>query len=316
MTATVLADALGPRARRRVLMASLVAGAVLLVVAVVAFRRLESNGQFEASKYEPFTKWSVWKFFLLGLVNTIKVAMTAMGIATAIGAFMALARLARNAPVRWLGGLYVEFFRALPLYILILFSWLGLPFLRIGWLGIEEGDLRLDTFWVLVLGLTVYNSSVLAEIFRAGILSLERGQSEAAYAVGLGYWQTMGFVVVPQAVRRMVPAIISQLVTLLKDTSLGVIIGYDELLGRSRQNYQFFQNPLQSLAVAAMFYIAMNSTLSFAATRLEARQRRRYGAGAITVTGIEDLAVVGAAADAKLAATDDTAAPGGGTAAT
>lgn len=157
---------------------------------------------------------------------------------------------------------------------------------------------RLETFWYLVIGLSVYNSALLAEIFRAGILSLERGQSEAAYAIGLGYWQTMAYVIVPQAVRRMVPAIVSQLVTLLKDTSLGVLIGYEELLRRARINYEFFQNPLQSLALAALMYIVINSTLSMIATRLETRQRRRYGAGRIQVTGVEDLAVTTAQAAA------------------
>ena len=297
MTAPILADALGPRARRKVLVYSIVAAVAVAALAAVALNRLADNGQFEAAKWRPFRLWAVWKFFLLGLVNTVKVATTSMGIAMAIGGLMALGRLARNGPVRWLGGLYVEFFRGLPLYILILFSWLGLPFIEIRSLGVEQGDLRLETFWVLVVGLTIYNSAVLAEIFRAGILSLERGQSEAAYAVGLGYWQTMGYVVIPQAVRRMIPAIISQLVTLLKDTSLGVLIGYDELLGRSRQNYQFFQNSLQSLGLAAVFYIAINSTLSFVATRLEARQRRRFGAGRIAVTGAEDLAVTTVKAD-------------------
>jgi glutamate transport system permease protein len=303
VTAPVLADALGPRARRRVLVASLVASIAILLLLFTAYTRLEDNGQFQAEKWRPFRLWAVHKFFLLGLVNTGKVALTAMVIAIAIGAVMALGRLARNGPARWLSGIYVEFFRGLPLYLLILFCWLGLPSLEFG--PFDRGDLKLDTFWVLVVGLCVYNSSVLAEIFRAGILSLERGQSEAAYAIGLGYWRTMRHVVVPQAVRRMVPAIISQLVTLLKDSSLGILIGYEELLGRARINYQFFQNSLQSLAYAAVLFIAVNATLSQIATRLEARQRRRYSAGSISVPGVEDLAVVGAAAEAQLSATDD-----------
>ena len=284
--------------------ASIVASVAILLLLFTAYVRLEDNGQFEAAKWRPFRLWAVHKFFLLGLVNTVKVALTAMVIAIAIGALMALGRLARNPPIRWLSGLYVEFFRGLPLYLLLLFCWLGLPSLDQG--PLETGDLKLDTFWVLVAGLSIYNSSVLAEIFRAGILSLERGQSEASYAIGLGYWRTMRYVVVPQAVRRMVPAIISQLVTLLKDSSLGILIGYEELLRRSRINYDFYQNPLQSLAYAAVLYIIVNATLSKVATRLEARQRRRYAAGSITVTGVEDLAVVGASADADLSVTGDT----------
>lgn len=290
MTATVLADALGPRARRRVLVASLVTGALIVALLAAAVNRFADNGQLAEEKWRPLTEWAVLRFYLGGLGNTVRAAFTAMGIALAIGGLVALARLARNRPQRWLGTIYVEFFRGLPLYLLILFCWLGLPRL----------DIRLDVFWYLVIGLSVYNSAVLAEIFRAGILSLDRGQTEAAYSIGLGYWQAMGLVIIPQAVRRMVPAIVSQLVTLLKDTSLGVIIFYEELLRRARINAEFFQNNVHSLALAALIYIVVNSSLSLVATRLETRQRRRYGARALDVTGIEDLAVTTAKATAAM----------------
>jgi glutamate transport system permease protein len=151
---------------------------------------------------------------------------------------------------------------------------------------------RLSLFWYLAIGLIVYNGAVLGEIFRAGILSLDRGQSEAAFALGMGYWQAMLLVVIPQAARRMVPAIVSQLVTLLKDTSLGSVIAFEELLRRGRISGEFFQNTLQSYVVVALMYIAVNFTLSRIARRLEVRQRRRYQAGSISVTGIEDLAVL------------------------
>ena len=108
----------------------------------------------------------------------------------------------------------------------------------------------------------------------------------------------MFFVVIPQAIRRMVPAIVSQLVTLLKDTSLGVLIFYEELLRRARISSEFFQNPVHSIALVALFYIVTNAMLSQVATRLEARQRRRYGASGITVAGVEDLAVTNVKADA------------------
>ena len=275
-------------------MASIVTGIGLLGLVAIAVNRLDDNGQLAEEKWRPFTQWAVWRFLLGGLVNTVKAAMTAMVIAVVAGGLLALARLALHRPQRWAAGLFVEFFRGLPLYVLILFSWLGLP----------ELGIRLETFWYLVIGLSVYNSAVLAEIFRAGILSLDRGQSEAAYAIGLGYWPTMGSVVLPQAIRRMVPAIVSQLVTLLKDTSLGVLIGFEELLRRARLNAEFFQNNIQSLVLAALIYIAVNSTLSQVATRLEARQRRRYGASGISVPGLEDLALVGAKAESQLATGD------------
>lgn len=281
MTAPVLADSLGPRARRRVLAASVVAGAVIALALVLAFRRLDANGQLEAENWRPFTTWPVQRFFLGGLANTVRAAGAAMVIAMLVGGLLALARLARSRPPRWLATIFIEFFRGLPLYVLILFCGFGLPRL----------DIRFGTYWNLVLALSIYNSAVLAEIFRAGIRSLDRGQGEAAFAIGLGYWQAMAFVIVPQAVRRMVPAIVSQLVTLLKDTSLGGLIFYEELLRRARINAEFTLRTLPSVVVVALVYIAVNFTLSHVATRLEARQRRRLGAGPMVVSGIEDLAL-------------------------
>ena len=291
--APAFADELGPRARRRVLIGSLIAGAAVVGFLILAVRRLDQNGQLEADRWRPFTQWPVIKFFLGGLANTVKAASVAMVLAIAVGGVVALARLARRRPLRWLGTLYVEFFRGLPLYLLILFCGFGLPRLDVTWLDFEA-------FGALVLALTIYNSSILAEIFRAGILSLDRGQGEAASAVGLGYWQSMGYVVVPQAVRRMVPAIVSQLVTLLKDTSLGSLIFYEELLRRGRINAEFTQQTLPSLVVVTACYIVINYTLSWVATRLEARQRRRYGAGRIDVAGVEDLALNTAKAGAGM----------------
>lgn len=287
MTAPVLADELGPKARRRVWIATIVSTVALAGVVFVAISRLSDRGQLEWALWKPFTLSTSIRFFRDGLFNTLKMAGVAMVLALVIGALMALGRLARNAPVRWLAGAYVEVFRALPLLLLILFSGLALPKYGLDW----------PVFWYAVLALTLYNSAVLGEIFRAGILSLERGQTEAAYAVGLSYWQSMFFVIVPQAVRRMVPAILSQLVTLLKDTALvfvlGLVLQDQELLRRARQFGEFYRNPLQSYVVVALVYFVVNFALSRAARRLELRQRRRYNAGAIVVGGAEDVALAG-----------------------
>lgn len=288
MTAPLLADALGPRGRRRVLIVSVLSGLVIAGLVAVAVLRLLDKGQLAASRWEPLTRWSVLRFLLGGLVETLKAASVAMVLAMAVAAPMALARLARTRVVRWPAVAYIEFFRGVPLLLLILFTAFGLP----------QYGLHLPLFWYLVLALVAYNSAVLAEIFRSGILSLDRGQTEAAFSLGLGYWQAMFSVVIPQAARRMVPAIVSQLVTLLKDTSLGYVIAFEELLRRSRITGEFFGNPLQAVTFVAAMYIAVNFTLSRVAHRLEVRQRRRYNAGAISVTGAEDLAVVGAHADA------------------
>ena len=290
MTAPILADALGPRARRRVRLVSVVAGAALAAVLAFAVNRLADKGQLDWERWEPLTRWSVLKFLLGGLGQTIKAAGAGMAAAVVLGAALALLRLSRAAPVRWLATAWVEFFRGVPLLLLIFFTFFALP----------KYGIDMSPYRALVLALAVYNGAVLGEIFRAGILSLDRGQTEAAYAVGLGYWQAMLLVIIPQALRRMVPAIISQLITLLKDTSLGYVITYEELLRRSRINGEFFKNPLQTTVFVALVYIVVNLTLSRIAHRLEVRQRRRLGAGRITVGGVEDLATAGIAAEAKV----------------
>jgi glutamate transport system permease protein len=201
MTAPVLVDALGPRARRRVRVASALSVLVLVALVAVAVRRLADKGQFDEERWRPFTEAGVIRFLWLGLLATLQAALVAMVLATLFGALLALGRLARNGPVRWASGGYVEVFRAVPLLLLILFCDLGLP--RLG--------LETSPFQAVAIGLVAYNGAVLGEIFRAGILSLDRGQTDAAMAVGLSYWQTMLIVVIPQAARRMVPALLSQL---------------------------------------------------------------------------------------------------------
>jgi glutamate transport system permease protein len=289
VTAPFLGDVLGPRGRRQTRILTAISGALILGFVVVALTRLADKGQLDQAKWKPFTQWPVQKFFLEGLKTTVEVSLVSMAGAMVMGTILALARLSRTAVVRWITTLFVEFFRGLPLVLLIFFCALGLPAYGFDY----------SVFWYVAIGLIVYNGAVLGEIFRAGILSLDRGQTEAAYSLGMGYWQAMLLVIIPQAARRMIPAIVSQLVTLLKDSSLGAAVAFEELLRRGRINGEFFQNPLQSLFVVAVLYIIVNFALSMLARRLEVRQRRRYKAGAIQVAGAGmDLALIGAAADA------------------
>jgi glutamate transport system permease protein len=280
---TPLGDVLGPRGRRRTLIASVVSGAVLLGLLALAVKRFHDTGQLDAEKWEVFKDPDVVEFMLIGLRSTLYLFLVSAVLTMAVGILAALGRLSRLGPVRWLATTYVELLRATPLLLLILFASLVLP----------EYGIDLPLFWYAVIGLTLYNGAVVAEIFRAGILSLEKGQSEAAFAIGLSYWQAMRLVVVPQAVRRMVPALINANVTLLKDTSLAYVVAYEELLRRGRIVGEFANNPLQALIVVAAMFIIVNATLSWVARRLERRQRRRYGsAGAGIEGGPEDLVTV------------------------
>lgn len=279
----VLYDELGPRGRRRVRIASVVAYAFLAFLVFVAVSRLADRGQLEGRRWANLGNPDLVEFLAKGLWSNVKAALIAMTLALALGTFLALGRLSRTRPVRWLSGFVIETFRGLPQLLFILGAALVLP--KYGY--------ELPLLWYVVIGLTLYQGSVLAEIFRAGILSLDRGQSEAAYAVGLTYGQTMGLVVVPQAVRRMLPSIVSQLVTLFKDTSLGYAISYLELVRSGRiASVQFSESLLQIALLVAVVFIVINIGLSRTARWLEARQQRRYGGSAATVTGVEDLTVI------------------------
>ena len=286
---TILGDLPGPRGRRRALVASLVATGLIALAVVGSLRRLSVQGQLDPGKWSLLARPEVLKFLLGGLVNTLKAAAPALVLAMTIGTLLALGRLSGNLLARLLAGAWVQFFRALPLLILVIFMYLGLPKLGV----------NVSPYWALVIALTIYNGAILGEIFRAGILSLDRGQTEAASAIGLRHWQAMRLVILPQAYRRMIPTIVSQSVTLLKDTSLGFVITYEELLRRGEITGEFGKNPLQALTVTVALFWAVNLALSRVARHLEVRQRIRYRAEAISVAGVEDLVATAVGADAR-----------------
>ncbi len=278
---SVLFDDLGPRGRRMTRIVSILAIGVVAALVGIATNRLADKGVFAEEMWQPFTIWTTYSGLFRAFGRILQAAAFAMVVACLVGALMALARLARNRPLRWISGIYVELFRAIPVYVLITFAFFGLP----------QFHVQLPAYWSLVLGLSLYNSAMLAEIFRAGILSLDRGQTEAATALGMTYWQSMLQVVVPQAARRMIPGLISQLVALLKDTSLGGALTYFEVLKQSQIIANFYGNLLPMLFAAAVIYMSVNMVLSAIARKLEVRQRRRYKAAPIQVTGgSEDIA--------------------------
>ena len=263
---SVLYDAPGPRTRARNRLYGIASVVVLAALLGYVLWRFYDTGQFSARKWEIFEYKAVQQVLLSGLLNTLRAAAVAAVLALVLGALLAAARISDHASVRGPATLLVEFFRAVPLVILIFFFYYATPQL----------GLRLSTFWAVVLGLMLYNGSVLAEIFRAGLLAVPRGQREAAFALGMRKTQVVRLVLLPQAVRAMLPAIVSQVVVLLKDTALCFLITYRELLTEARQlasspQFEFPTIPL-ALVVAAV-YISMCLLLSFAATRLE----RRYG---------------------------------------
>ena len=265
---TVLYDVLGPKGRRNVRIGTAIGIVFVLAIVGWVLWRLAASNQLEGERWSILvdTESGVPQALGRAMLNTLRAAAIAMALSMLIGAFLAAGRLSDHAWVRAPVSVVVQFFRGIPLLLLIFFAFLGLP--RLG--------INLDLFWSLVVGLTAYNMAVLAEIFRAGVLSIDRGQSEAGYALGLHKSQVMRLILVPQAVRRMLPAIVSQLVTLLKDTSLGFVIGYFELLRQGRSIVEFLgpRYGLQIYVAVALMYITVNLALSMLARYLDKRTAR------------------------------------------
>ena len=288
MSTSVLYDAPGPKARRRALIATVVATLGIAALVYVALSRLAEQGQFESELWAPWIDPSddqfqlVWGLIREGLVATLVAAGLAITFSLIVGVILGMSRmmLGRGARIPLVG--FIELFRGLPVVITIVIVWRA--FVE---LGIDIDFLPgTDGLWYLVIGLTLYNSVIIAEILRAGVASLPSGQREAALAIGMTPRQAMTTVQLPQAFRVMLPALISQLVVVLKDTSLAGLLGlYTELLKRGNQISQVLDNPIQSLLVVGSIFILINYSLSRLATWLERRMSRdRGGAAAVEAT--------------------------------
>jgi glutamate transport system permease protein len=274
---TVLFDAQGPRARRRTRIGTGIALLALAALAFVVVRRLIAQDQFSMAKWGPFLDpgdesfEAVWGLIGEGIVNTLKAAAIAMVLSVVIGTLIAVARLSlgRAGRIPLIG--LVELLRGLPVVVLVYFGVRVLPDIGVDLRGLPGGQ----ELWGLVIGLTAYNMVIFAEVVRAGVASLPRGQREAALATGLTDGQTMRIVLLPQAFRVMLPAIISQLVVVLKDTSLVTFVAnFDELLSQGERIRRILDNPIQTFIVIALIYIAINYALDRLARALQARQGR------------------------------------------
>lgn len=267
MSTSVLYDVPGPKAiaRNRIIAVA----TVILVAAVLGFvvYRFAVTGQFSATKWGLFTYTTIWTQIGVALGKTLAAFGTAAVGSIVLGFVLALGRLSDHLAVRIPFTVVTEFFRAVPVLVMMMILYYGLPSVGI----------KMDPYWAVVIALVAYNGSVLAEALRAGIESLPRGQKEAGYAIGLRKSGVMRLILLPQAVRAMLPVIVAQLVVTMKDTALGFIITYPELLYLAKQlssNVQFERPLLQSAFVIGGIYILMCLMLSFLARWLEMRMRK------------------------------------------
>ncbi|MEE6280278.1 amino acid ABC transporter permease [Georgenia sunbinii] len=270
-TSTVLYDAPGPVTRRRQRLLSALAGLIILAIFAWGIYAMYQNDIFNdrwlvlIDPPRGQTAKNVWWDSLLygGLIQgTLRAAALAMPLAGLLALVLVMVRTTPTRIVRVPAQGVIEIFRGLPVLVLMMFGYFVFGF---------------SSFASVVFGLVIYNAAIVAEILRAGLASLAKGQGEAGQAIGLSWFQNFFIIMLPQAIRVMLPSLIAQLVVLLKDTSIGFIIAYSELLRAFQLNYNFFGNEsrLPLFLATLAIYLTLNFTLTRVAIFVERRLRQR-----------------------------------------
>lgn len=268
--ADLLFDAPGPKGRRRILWASIAVILVLAALVALALYQAHQAGQLAYPKWRYFLGQSTVTVLLRGLRNTLLAAGIAAVISFPLGVLLGWVRLSRSAVVRTVVGAWIDAMRAIPMLLLVYFFLLAVAPLFAG---------AFPHMWMLVLPIIMCSSATTAEVFRSGVLALDAGQTEAAQALGMSRRLTMRLILAPQALRLMLPTLITQLVTILKDTSLGYVVSYSELMNTGRTVSTFATSRyslnifLQTYLIIALIYLLANWGLSVLARRVEAHTR-------------------------------------------
>lgn len=255
------------------MVASVVIGVVIAAIASIVVYELALAGQFTEDKLGPFfnpfnENFTVtWQFLGQGLLNTMIVAALALVFSLVIGTLLAGCRVSAAPWYRWFVVTVIEVLRAVPVVLLIYAVSRILPVL----------NAPLSLMWYLIIGIVLYSSVAIAEIIRSGILALPKGQTEAALSLGLSRFTLLRLVVLPQAFKIMLPTLISQLVIVLKETSLGFVISFEELLRRGQMAIQTLHNPLQMYFVIGLIYVIINLAIARFARLAESQLLNKAG---------------------------------------
>ena len=268
--ADLLFDAPGPKTRRHTAIASAAVTVVVAALIGAALYQLAQAGQLAYPKWRYFAGQTIVGYLGRALWDTLLVTAVAAALSFPLGIALGWLRLARNTVLRAIIGTWIDVMRAVPMLLLIYFFLLAVP--RFG--------PTLPPMWMLAVPIVMCTSATTAEVFRSGVLALDKGQREAAAALGMGPAMTMRLVLAPQALRLMLPTLITQLVTILKDSSLGYVVAYGELMYGGRLLVASARATVQldvflpTYVIIAVLYIVMNWALGAAARQVEARTRQ------------------------------------------
>lgn len=247
-----LYEAPGPRTRRRVRIATAIS--LILVVAALAAigYRFYITGQFAPRYWTFFAKATTWKFLLQGFAGTVRVALTAGAIALALGLLLMLGRISHVKGISTVCRIVTDFFRSLPSLLLIYFFFLIVP----------QYGIKMSSFWMLTLPVALAASGVLAEVFRAGVNAVPKGQVEAALSLGMSPLRTTLKIVLPQAIRFVIPSLISQLVVVVKDTTVAYVVSYPDLMQNARVLITNYDALVSVYFTIAIIYILINYAIN------------------------------------------------------
>ena len=255
----------GPRARRRILVGTVLSAVALAGLTALVVMRLYDNGQFDERYWSLFAQVNVWTFLGQGLVGTLRAAAGAGVIALVGGLVLMFGRLSSFAPLRWLATAVIEFVRGTPTLLFIYFFFL-VP---------SQFGVHLSTYWMVVIPVAMYASAVLAEVYRAGVKAVPRGQGEAALSLGMSRWQGYRHVILPQMFRIVVPTMVTQLVVVVKDTTFGYVVTYPEMMQNTKIIIANYNSLLPVYLVTALIYVAINYAISWFARWLAGRRGTR-----------------------------------------
>jgi glutamate transport system permease protein len=258
-----LYEAPGPRTKRLTVIGTTISLALVAVGAALIVRQFYITGQLDAAYWSFFTEWNTWRYLLEGLVGTVRVALVAAVISLVLGVLLMFGRISSFPPLAVVSRVVIDFFRGVPSLLLIYFFFLVVP----------QYGLQLPSFWMITLPVSLAASGVLAEVFRAGVNAVPKGQTEAALSIGLTPTKTMLRIVLPQALRIVVPSLISQLVVVVKDTTVAYVVSYPDLMQNARVLITTHDSVVSVYLVVALIYILIN----FAINQLSIAMARRSG---------------------------------------
>ena len=247
-----LYEAPGPKTRHRVRIGTAVSAVVVLLAIAAVIRQFWVTGQLAPRYWSLFLQWTTWRFLGQGLLGTVAVALTAGAIALVLGLTLMLGRTSGVRPLAALCRVVMDFFRGVPSLLLIYFFFF-VP---------AQLGLKMPSFWMLALPVALAASGVLAEVFRAGVNAVPKGQVEAALSIGLSRAQTMRRVVLPQAVRYVIPSLIAQLVVVVKDTTVAYVVSFPDLMQNARVLITSYDALVSMYLVIAVIYILINYAIN------------------------------------------------------